>query len=266
MENKFKAKTPFQKKINNNIIISKLGLGTVKFGRNTGVKYPKSFELPTDSEILELLELALELGINTIDTAPAYGSSQDRLGKLLNMQKDKREKLTIISKAGEDFRNNQSHYDFSASNISKSLDNTLKTLNTNYLDIFLIHSDGNDLEIAKNDKLWQLLEKRKQQGDIKSFGVSSKTKIGGLECLKRSDIAMIELNDDYTELLNFAEKNNKNIILKKIFNSGHLENSFSIIDALKKSFKHPAIDSAIIGTINKNHLKENITQTLNLIN
>jgi len=248
---------------NNNIIISKIGLGTVKFGRNTQVKYPKSFELPSDKEVIELLELAFELGINTIDTAPAYGSSQERLGRLMPYD---REKWTIISKAGEEFKNNKSYYDFSANNINSSLDNTLKTLKTDYIDIFLIHSDGNDLDIAKNDKLWKLLQDRKSQGDIKAFGVSSKTTDGGLACLKKSDVAMIELNDDYTELLDFAKNNNKNIILKKVFNSGHLNNNYSIKDAYLKSFEHSAVNSAVIGTINNEHLKQNVRNYLNLFN
>ena len=63
--------------------VSPLGLGTVKFGRNRGVKYPRTFELPTDRAILNLLETAWESGINLLDTAPAYGASEERLGRLL---------------------------------------------------------------------------------------------------------------------------------------------------------------------------------------
>ncbi|HEX2549904.1 MAG TPA: aldo/keto reductase, partial [Gammaproteobacteria bacterium] len=62
------------------INISVIGLGTVKFGRNVGVKYPHSFRLPSDHDILHLLNHAKELGINFLDTAPAYGESEKRLG------------------------------------------------------------------------------------------------------------------------------------------------------------------------------------------
>ena len=57
------------------IDVSVLGLGTVKIGRNQQVKYPSGFELPDDQSVIELFELARSLGINFIDTAPAYGSS-----------------------------------------------------------------------------------------------------------------------------------------------------------------------------------------------
>ncbi|MES2607042.1 MAG: aldo/keto reductase, partial [Pseudomonadota bacterium] len=67
--------------------VSALGLGTVKFGRNSGVKYPTAFELPDDKAIRNLLALARELRINLIDTAPAYGTSEARIGELLTDRK-----------------------------------------------------------------------------------------------------------------------------------------------------------------------------------
>ncbi|MFW8341556.1 aldo/keto reductase, partial [Klebsiella pneumoniae] len=60
--------------------VSPLGLGTVKLGRDQGVKYPNGFRIPDDQQARELLYLARELGINLIDTAPAYGVSEERLG------------------------------------------------------------------------------------------------------------------------------------------------------------------------------------------
>ena len=65
------------------IEVSPLGLGTVKIGRNEQVKYPRGFEIPDDVQVSELIAMAWDLGINFIDTAPAYGSSEDRLGRLL---------------------------------------------------------------------------------------------------------------------------------------------------------------------------------------
>ena len=62
------------------IKVSPIGLGTTKLGRNTDVKYPKPFELPSDKQVGELLEAAFALGVNLIDTAPAYGESETRLG------------------------------------------------------------------------------------------------------------------------------------------------------------------------------------------
>src|SRR4051812_1449779 len=93
--------------------VSPLGLGTVKFGRNQGVKYPggEGFSLPLDREIEEILDLALEGGINLIDTAPAYGVAEERLGKLMGAR---REKFFLTTKTGEEFDGQKSEYIFTA--------------------------------------------------------------------------------------------------------------------------------------------------------
>lgn len=57
--------------------ISPLGLGTVKLGRDQGVKYPNGFSIPDDAQACQLLTLARELGINLIDTAPSTASARN---------------------------------------------------------------------------------------------------------------------------------------------------------------------------------------------
>src|SRR5882672_8748483 len=81
---------------------SVLGLGTVKFGRNRNVRYPggDGFALPSDREIETLLDVAVECGINVLDTAPAYGASEERLGKLLGAR---RREFFLMTKTGEEF-------------------------------------------------------------------------------------------------------------------------------------------------------------------
>ena len=87
------------------LLVSPLGLGTVKLGRDQGVKYPNGFQIPDDDEARMLLKLARDLGINLIDTAPAYGRSEERLGPLLRGQ---RQDWVIVSKVGEEFADGQS--------------------------------------------------------------------------------------------------------------------------------------------------------------
>ena len=77
--------------------VSPLGLGTVKIGRDQGLKYPNRFKLPSDREIRALFEEARTLGINFIDTAPAYGTSEEKIGKLLPDRQD----WIIGTKVGE---------------------------------------------------------------------------------------------------------------------------------------------------------------------
>ncbi|HQC72024.1 MAG TPA: aldo/keto reductase, partial [Candidatus Competibacteraceae bacterium] len=122
--------------------VSTLGLGTVKLGRNQGVKYPQPFELPSDQQALALLELAWDLGINLLDTAPAYGLSEERLGRLLRQC---RRDWVIVTKVGEAFQNGQSQFDFSAAATRASVERSLHRLGVAALDAVLIHSSGDDL-------------------------------------------------------------------------------------------------------------------------
>ena len=105
------------------IEISALGLGTVKIGRNQGVKYPKSFSIPDDKAALALIDQASNLGINLIDTAPAYGNSELRLGNLLQ---NRRNQWVICSKVGEEFENGKSSFNFSPEHTQFSVERSLK--------------------------------------------------------------------------------------------------------------------------------------------
>lgn len=245
------------------IEISPLGLGTVKFGRNQGVKYPEGFDIPSEETLSELLTLAHDLGINMLDTAPAYGISEERLGRLLSGQ---RNKWIIVCKAGEEFEDGQSSYNFTPDHFKYSLDRSLKRLNTDHIDIFLVHSDGQDIEILQNDDLIKTMNSFKEQGLVRAIGASTKTHDGGIKALELMDIVMAMYTRDYQDekaVLDYAAQCNKGVILKKTLSSGHSDN---IDGAFRFSLSHQAVDSLIVGTINPVHLKKNVEIIKGIIN
>ena len=240
------------------ILVSPLGLGTVKFGRNEQVKYPFPFEIPKNSEISNLLALASELGINILDTAPAYGNSQDRIGSLLP---GPREKWVIVSKVGESFADGKSSFDFSKKAIKETVENSLKRLKTDYIDCVLIHSNGDDLKILKNHETLDILQTLKEQGLIRSFGMSTKTLEGGLKAVELTDVVMVTCNLEEKKDLNVlkaADLANKGVLIKKGLMSGHLSKKEELKDSLKFIFSQPGVNSLIFGTVNTNHLKTNV--------
>ncbi|MGB1237240.1 MAG: aldo/keto reductase [Pseudomonadales bacterium] len=249
------------------IQVSQIGLGTVKIGRDKGVKYPSHFSIPNDSAVCDLLALASELQINLLDTAPAYGDSEARLGKLLGAQ---RKNWVICSKAGESFDNcsGESSFDFSERALTLSVERSLQRLNTDYIDILMIHSDGRDMEIIERDGALQTLDKLKRQGKIRASGMSTKTIAGGRAALEQSDCAMVTYNLAQREelpLLEYATALDKGIFIKKAFASGHLQ-SAATTDPISASFElifaQPSVSSAVIGTINPQHLRDNVAKYL----
>jgi aryl-alcohol dehydrogenase-like predicted oxidoreductase len=242
------------------IDVSVLGLGTVKIGRNQQVKYPSGFEIPDDRAVIELFELARSLGINFIDTAPAYGSSEQRLGELLPDRHD----WVIVTKVGEIFENGVSRFDFSFEHTLNSVEHSLKKLRRDVIDVVLVHSDGNDMDIINNEPVFDALEVMKNQGLIKAYGMSSKTVDGGLWVVENCDVVMATANLEYHDegpVLELAEQLNKGVIVKKGLQSGHAD-SASGGGGVEQAFDHimhlPGVSSMIVGTINPSHLRDNV--------
>jgi aryl-alcohol dehydrogenase-like predicted oxidoreductase len=238
--------------------VSALGFGTVKLGRNEGVKYPQAFHIPDDNEARALLNLARDLGINLLDTAPAYGNSEERLGKLL---KDDRKHWLICSKVGEEFIDGESSFNFSELHTRLSVERSLRRLKTDYIDMVLVHSDGNDLEIINNSAALQTLAELKQRGWIRAFGMSTKTVEGGLLAAAQSDVVMVTYNlneQDDVAVLDYCRDHGKGALIKKALASGHRCDGDAVAEALAMIFAHPGASAAIVGTINQAHLRDNV--------
>jgi aryl-alcohol dehydrogenase-like predicted oxidoreductase len=241
--------------------VSAVGLGTTKLGRNTDVKYPHSFEIPDDKQVLNLLAMAQDLNINLIDTAPAYGTAEERLGKLLQGQ---RQKWVIVGKSGENYDNQKSSYNFTKEHILESIKRSLQRLRTDYIDLLLIHSDGDDVNIINNYDVFGTLDLAKKQGLIRYSGMSTKTVAGGLLTLQYSDAAMVMYNPLNTEelpVITAAHEMHKGILVKKALVSGHIDkinNQNPVQTAMDFIYKEPGVSSVILGTINPQHLKTNV--------
>lgn len=244
--------------------VSALGLGTVKLGRNTGVKYPSGFSLPTDQQSRELLACAAELGINLIDTAPAYGNSEERIGKLLQ----NRERWLICTKTGEEYENEKSHFDFSAEHTRFSIERSLRRLGTDYLDLVLIHSDGNDLNILQHSDCIETLRQCQQAGLVRYIGMSTKTEEGGCLAAELLDVVMLtwNLQQQDSATLARASELGKGVLVKKGLMSGHASVGSSGVEAsLGHIFSQPGIHSAIVGTLNPAHLRSNCAITRKIV-
>ncbi len=236
------------------LAVSPLGLGTVKLGRNTDVKYPASFTLPDDNTVRQLLSCAQEAGINFIDTAPAYGQSEERLGQLL----DNRHDWIVSTKVGEIYENQQSRFDFSTSTTLASVDRSLTRLRTDYLDVILVHADDNDVDVIRQTDVIETLLRLKEAGKVRAVGVSTKTVQGGRLALALCDTVMVAYNVDDTSqgaVIEKAQAQGKSVIVKKALASGHAGEP---ADALRFALTPPAVASVVVGTISPAHLEDNI--------
>ncbi len=113
-----------------------LGLGLLAMGRSWGVAGAAP---PSDADAMQLLETAFGLGIRVLDTAPAYGSSERRLGRFLSgLAAAQRERLVVMTKAGENWDPDAgSTVDHSADGLRRSIDASLALLGR--IDVLQIH-------------------------------------------------------------------------------------------------------------------------------
>ncbi|MDB6071237.1 MAG: aldo/keto reductase [Verrucomicrobiales bacterium] len=240
-----------------------LGLGTVKWGRNQGLKHAP-FELPDDATCLELLDMASAAGANLLDTAPAYGIAEERIGRLLS---GRREQFLLFSKVGESFMDGKSSWDFSAESVRRSVEQSLRNLQTDHLDGVLLHCPREDLATLTQTPALEVLHTLKQQGKIRYVGVSTMSLEGGLAAVPLCDVLMVAWNTGFTEqqpVIEAASLAGKGILLKKVLSSGDLSGPpppaglSAAAHRLRSALALPGRPVVIAGTVTPAHFRENL--------
>lgn len=155
-------------------------------------------------EALESVQVALECGLNFIDTSPFYGRGMSEVLLGLALRDVPRESYTLCTKLG---RYDLGHFDFSAKRVAESVDVSLHRLGTDHLDIILCH----DIEFVPMqqivDETIPALRRVQQQGKVRYIGVSGyPQKIFRFIC-DQTDIDCVLSYNQYTlQNARFAEE------------------------------------------------------------
>ena len=233
--------------------VSPISFGAFKIGRNEKTKYEQSYPLPSEEETSRLLNGVLDLGINLIDTAPAYGLSEQRIGRHIS---SRRREFILSTKIGETFEHGKSTYDFSAKAIANSFERSLTRLKTASVDFLFIHSDGREVAAETIAAIQNL----KKQGKTRFIGLSGKTVESARAALKWADVLMIEYHPrdkSHEEIIERAGEMGVAILVKKPLASGQIPAQEAIPFILKK----PRVATLVIGGLNLEHIRENLRVT-----
>lgn len=122
----------------------------------------------TQKELEAWIEAALEQGIHTFDHADIYGQGicEEKFGQILKASPNLRNSVILQSKCGI----RDGFYDLSGDYVVKSVDGILKRLNTDYLDVLLLHRPD---ALADAEDLGRALETLQDSGKVRHFGVSN---------------------------------------------------------------------------------------------
>ena len=132
---------------------------------NDGLKIPSigfgTFLIPSDGTTYETVKTAIKLGIRHIDTAAAY-FNESEVGRAVKDSDIEREDIWITSKLWLQ--------DYEYNDAKKAIDLSLKKLDTDYMDLYLLHQP-----YGKVNEAWKALNEAKDEGKIRSIGVSNMT-------------------------------------------------------------------------------------------
>lgn len=201
--------------------MNNIGLGTWQFGKHFwgDVK---------DDESLDVINNAIEQGIELIDTAPVYGDghSEEIVGKGI---KGKREKVFLATKCGLIHNQKGFFHNLSAESLEKELFASLKRLQVEYIDLYQIHWPDTNYP---TDKAIETLLKFKEKQLIKHVGVCnlSLNELNTTKLLKE----LYSLQTQYSLLnhleqepiINFCKKNNLITLTYGTFHGGLLLDKF----------------------------------------
>jgi aryl-alcohol dehydrogenase-like predicted oxidoreductase len=147
------------------LMVSRLCLGTMNFGAITPEK-----------ESFEIMNRALELGINFYDTANVYGGKKGEgitekiIGKWLEGNKERRDKIVLATKVYGEMGNRINEKYLSAYHIKKACEDSLKRLKTDHIDLYQMHHIHRD---TPWDEIWQAMEQLIREGKIIYVGSSN---------------------------------------------------------------------------------------------
>ncbi|MCD0470132.1 aldo/keto reductase family oxidoreductase [Flavobacterium sp. JAS] len=157
--------------------MSKTALSPIISGTMNWGVWDKNLTL---KEMENMIQICIENKITTFDHADIYGAytTEADFGKAFHASKIAREKLQLITKCGIQMiaenrsENKIKHYDYSKEYIIWSVEESLKKLKTDYVDVFLLHRPS---PLMQADEIAEAVEKLKSEGKIIDFGLSNFT-------------------------------------------------------------------------------------------
>jgi aryl-alcohol dehydrogenase-like predicted oxidoreductase len=142
--------------------------------------------------------------------------------------------------------------------VRASLEQSLRRLKTDVLDIVFIHSDGRDIEIQQSSDAVPTLLSLKQQGLVRAIGLSGKTSEGARLALDWADAIMVEYHFEdpsHGPVIAAAAEHGVGVVVKKGLASGKLPAE----EAIGFVLSNTAVASLVVGGLNLEHFRANVS-------
>jgi aryl-alcohol dehydrogenase-like predicted oxidoreductase len=263
--------------------VTVLGYGAMEL---RGPAHWRKRDIP-ESQAGTVLNGVLDAGINFVDTSIDYGTSEELIGKYIS---GRRSEYFLASKCGcivdapqAQTRDQRPSHDFTRENIRRGVENSLRRLKTDYLDLVQFHATPSKQTLEDNESLQEVLD-LKQEGKLRFIGMS-----GTLPNL-RDHIAMgvfdsfqipySALERDHEDLITQAEEAGAGIVVRggvakgdpdagghggqpwDLWQKADLDDLLDGMTPtqflLRFTISHPHMHTTIVGTANPDHLADNV--------
>lgn len=245
------------------------GLPTTLLGK-TGVRIPRMimglgsrFMAVDEEKGLEILETALSKGLYYWDTAASYRNaeqaSEERIGKIL---KSVRSQVFLSSKVEER----------KADDAKRTIETSLKRLQTDYIDLYQVHSVTNEEEVKQfgaADGVLPVLKKYQEEGVIKHIGFTGHTSASAMKLaaeMYEFDTMLIALNHQQQgnqpfeeQPVPFAAKKGMGVLAMKVIRPRETVNGLDPNELVKYALSLKDVTAIVIGTDSLDVLNKNIT-------
>lgn len=237
--------------------VSEISLGTWAFGNNVYGGVPEKDSINT-------IHAGIDMGINLFDTAPQYGTDKQDgvaeivLGKAL---KEKRDKVHISSKFGRNPCIEGGRSLFYKSRVIDSVEESLKRLQTDYIDVLFFHSPFSPDEIK--DDVWEGIEQVKKQGKVRfvahSISMFHQTENMARLWAKEDKIDVIQvvlslMNRESQELIKELQKYPIGVFARECLANGFLSGAITKDTLFAK------------GTLNARYSREELAERVDQVN
>ncbi|RFB17060.1 aldo/keto reductase [Bacillus sp. HNG] len=197
------------------LYVSKLGLGCMSIGTE-------------EKEALQIIDAAIDLGINYLDTADLYdqGLNEEFVGKAL---KSKRQNIILATKVGNRFEKGKEGWSWDPSKkyIKSAVKDSLRRLQTDYIDLYQLHGGTIEDHI---DETIEAFEELKEEGVIRYYGISSIRPNVIREFVKKSSVVSVMMQYSILDrrpeeqMLSFLKENEVSVVARGPVAKGLLTN------------------------------------------
>lgn len=255
--------------------VSQIGLGTVELGLDYGVPVAGEHLRPSEEQAAHLLNRALDVGVNFIDTARAYGASEEVIGRAL---RGRRHEYILASKLAPVREEGQSDAEL-RSQVKASIAESLRMLQTDVIDLLQLHHAP--VDVVERGRVLAAAKEAVQAGYVRFVGASTYGEEAPLAVLADNGYDTLQIAYSIADrtledrVLPLAEKQGVGVIVRSVLLRGVLTHRYTLLPPALQDLKsaidrlariaaaqgyglpelayrfvlaHPAVGTALVGT------------------